>query len=119
MQPFSVVDCPIVIFLKCLSLVSITLFHVMVSGSMSRRENLSISSSVSSSGFCVLIPSLSRRLIWTAENFRVSFFIGTSLLYNIFWKEEEEEEEGRGWGGRGEGRQESRLIEWFESCNSV
>ena len=51
--PFSVGDWPTVIFLRYLSLVSITLFQVTVEGSMSRREKRRISSSVRSSGFLV------------------------------------------------------------------
>ena len=54
--PFSVADCPTVIFLRYLSLVSRTRCHVIVDVSKSRRANLLISSSVRSSGFVLSMP---------------------------------------------------------------
>jgi len=70
--PFSVGDCPTVIFRRNLSLVSITLFHVIVSGSMSSLTNASLSSSVKESGSPDLCsnPSLANRLIWMGEKAR-------------------------------------------------
>ena len=66
--PFSVADCPMVIFLKYLSFVSITLCQVMVEGSMSRRQNLLFSSSDNSSGCTLLISSFFNLSRWIEEN---------------------------------------------------
>ena len=61
--PFSVGDCPTVICLRYRSLVSITLFHVMVAGSMSSRANRRWSATFSLPGERSAMPSFSRRLI--------------------------------------------------------
>mmetsp|Transcript_13111 Transcript_13111/g.52286 ORF Transcript_13111/g.52286 Transcript_13111/m.52286 type:complete len:272 (+) Transcript_13111:631-1446(+) len=56
--PFSVALCPIVIFLRYLSLVSTTLLKVIVLASMSSRANLLCSSSVRLAGPSFSMPSL-------------------------------------------------------------
>ncbi|WVY94544.1 hypothetical protein V8G54_033632 [Vigna mungo] len=64
--PFSSGPCPIVIFLKNRSLMSITLLHVIEFGSISSLANLFTSSGVRSSGLVFEMPSFLRRLNMTS-----------------------------------------------------
>mmetsp|Transcript_13934 Transcript_13934/g.30741 ORF Transcript_13934/g.30741 Transcript_13934/m.30741 type:complete len:327 (-) Transcript_13934:299-1279(-) len=67
---FSCLPTPLVMPLKKRSHTSSTLFHVMVSGSMSRRAKAVFSSSVSSLGSVLTMPSFSRRFSITGANLR-------------------------------------------------
>ena len=73
----------------------------MVSGSISSREKLLISSCVKSLGLRLSIPSFSSRLIWIDENSRLPFFVGTSRLKRALecWRGGEGGREA-GWGER-------------------
>mmetsp|Transcript_2029 Transcript_2029/g.7063 ORF Transcript_2029/g.7063 Transcript_2029/m.7063 type:complete len:359 (+) Transcript_2029:534-1610(+) len=69
-RPFSVGPCPTVTPRRWRSQTSSTRFHVTVSGSMSRRAKRLRSSSVSSAGSVLSMPSLARRLSITGANLR-------------------------------------------------
>ncbi|KAF4508274.1 hypothetical protein G6O67_004679 [Ophiocordyceps sinensis] len=79
--PFSVGAVPTVTPRRWRSLTSRTRLHVMVSGSMSNLANRWTSSSVSSSGVVLSIPSFFRRRNMTGANSRTPLLTGIKRLY--------------------------------------
>mmetsp|Transcript_46810 Transcript_46810/g.87183 ORF Transcript_46810/g.87183 Transcript_46810/m.87183 type:complete len:220 (-) Transcript_46810:469-1128(-) len=87
-RPFSATPWPTVMLRRYRSLVSTTRLHVIFSGSRSRRANFTFSSSVSSSGSVLVMPSFFRRRNITGANSRLPFLsAGHRRLkrFSSFW----------------------------------